>query len=312
MRSFFLDIVNKKMYNIHRVGENIVSTEEYDVAGFEGNTPTDMTLVGAETHIANVNPFRYRGYYYDAEIELYYLQSRYYDPEIGRFINADACSDTRILISGNIFFYSDNNPINNIDSNGRFALGATVGTIFSIGISNSWNPVGWLALAAIAVGVAVCISVQVANKDSVSKVKVKEKKTVEERENVNTLPDIKARVPKDKVYRLAYINSLGFLKRIGKKMSFVEALGALGFTGVTNTLHQRLKYNAGISSDAQRKLQSYSKNWGIYTHSQFAAKALAVVLGFNHPPEYHGVGQYGHYHDSTGAFHIWYNGMIFK
>ena len=42
-----------------------------------------------ETFIGNVNPIRYRGYYYDEESGLYYLQSRYYDPEVGRFINAD-------------------------------------------------------------------------------------------------------------------------------------------------------------------------------------------------------------------------------
>ena len=43
-------------------------------------------------HLANVNPFRYRGYYYDAEIGMYYLQSRYYDPVVERFINADDVS----------------------------------------------------------------------------------------------------------------------------------------------------------------------------------------------------------------------------
>ena len=41
------------------------------------------------SHIANINPFRYRSYYYDAEIAKYYLQSRYYDPAVGRFINGD-------------------------------------------------------------------------------------------------------------------------------------------------------------------------------------------------------------------------------
>jgi len=39
--------------------------------------------------IADINPFRYRGYYYDSEIGMYYLQSRYYDPEVGRFVNGD-------------------------------------------------------------------------------------------------------------------------------------------------------------------------------------------------------------------------------
>ena len=42
-----------------------------------------------DSHIANINPFRYRGYYYDEEIGLYYLQSKYYDASVGRFINGD-------------------------------------------------------------------------------------------------------------------------------------------------------------------------------------------------------------------------------
>ena len=41
------------------------------------------------SHIGNINPIRYRGYYYDVENSLYYLNTRYYDPQIGRFINAD-------------------------------------------------------------------------------------------------------------------------------------------------------------------------------------------------------------------------------
>ena len=41
-------------------------------------------------HIAHINPFRYRSYYYDTDTSLYYLQSRYYDPQTGRFINADS------------------------------------------------------------------------------------------------------------------------------------------------------------------------------------------------------------------------------
>ena len=46
------------------------------------------------THIANLNPFRYRGYMYDEESGFYYLRSRYYDPYIGRFLNADALVST--------------------------------------------------------------------------------------------------------------------------------------------------------------------------------------------------------------------------
>ena len=71
------------------------------------------------THIANVNPLRYRGYYYDVETKLYYLQSRYYSPEWGRFLNADAYCDTDTGILGtNMFLYGNNNPVMNTDYTG--------------------------------------------------------------------------------------------------------------------------------------------------------------------------------------------------
>jgi len=58
-----------------------------------GNIISIKNAAGAEitsaTSIAKINPFRYRGYYYDSEIGLYYLGSRYYDPQTGKFINAD-------------------------------------------------------------------------------------------------------------------------------------------------------------------------------------------------------------------------------
>uniref|UniRef100_UPI0025C57E2B RHS repeat-associated core domain-containing protein n=1 Tax=Clostridium sp. UBA4548 TaxID=1946361 RepID=UPI0025C57E2B len=65
------------------------------------------------------NPYRYRGYRYDTETGLYYLQSRYYNPEWGRFINADALGGSvGELLGHNIFAYTKNNPINMSDKNG--------------------------------------------------------------------------------------------------------------------------------------------------------------------------------------------------
>ena len=62
------------------------------------------------------NPLRYRGYVYDTDTELYYLQSRYYDPQIGRFINADSLVTTgNGMASSNIFAYCNNNPIMGCD-----------------------------------------------------------------------------------------------------------------------------------------------------------------------------------------------------
>ena len=66
------------------------------------------------------NPFRYRSYVYDEETGLYYLQSRYYDPEIGRFINADALVSTgQDLLGNNMFAYCGNNPVNRYDPTGN-------------------------------------------------------------------------------------------------------------------------------------------------------------------------------------------------
>lgn len=66
--------------------------------------------------IGQLNPFRYRDYVYDEETGLYYLQSRYYDPEVGRFLNADGYVSTGQGINGfNMFAYCGNNPILNID-----------------------------------------------------------------------------------------------------------------------------------------------------------------------------------------------------
>ncbi|MFA9397789.1 MAG: RHS repeat domain-containing protein [Clostridiaceae bacterium] len=67
------------------------------------------------------NPYRYRGYRYDSETGLYYLQSRYYNPEWGRFINADGIiGQTGNLLGHNMFSYCRNNPVNLSDPTGLF------------------------------------------------------------------------------------------------------------------------------------------------------------------------------------------------
>lgn len=80
------------------------------------------TLSTSDNDIANINPLRYRGYYYDSETGYYYLQSRYYDPSICRFINADIpeiVNVTKDVYTGiNLFPYCNNNPVNNSDPTG--------------------------------------------------------------------------------------------------------------------------------------------------------------------------------------------------
>ena len=77
--------------------------------------------------VMNSNPLRYRGYVYDTETGFYYLQSRYYDPAIGRFINADAFASTgQGFLGYNMFAYCGNNPINNQDPEGNKVVGVGV------------------------------------------------------------------------------------------------------------------------------------------------------------------------------------------
>ena len=66
------------------------------------------------------NPLRYRGYYYDTDLGLYYLQTRYYDSNTGRFINADGYISTGTgLLGYNMYAYCNNNPVMYVDSAGN-------------------------------------------------------------------------------------------------------------------------------------------------------------------------------------------------
>ena len=88
-----------------------VATYEYDAWG---------NIVSSSGRLAEINPLRYRGYYYDNETGFYYLQSRYYDPANRRFINADCytCTNNSNEIACNMFTYCYNNPIIYHDSCG--------------------------------------------------------------------------------------------------------------------------------------------------------------------------------------------------
>ena len=93
---------------------NVVADYTYDEWG------KLISVTGSNTTMGNITPLRYRGYIYDRDTGLYYLQSRYYDPAIGRFINADTYTTTDAdgLLSTNMFAYCENNPVNMSDETG--------------------------------------------------------------------------------------------------------------------------------------------------------------------------------------------------
>ena len=103
-----------------------VGSYVYDAWGNPISTSSNGT---AEANIIQNNPLRYRGYIYDTETGFYYLQSRYYDPAICRFINADeteylgASGD---LISFNLYAYCSNDPVMGYDPSGQFWISAII------------------------------------------------------------------------------------------------------------------------------------------------------------------------------------------
>ena len=111
---------------------SLVASYSYDAWG--------NILTISDNEIAKRNPIRYRGYYYDTETGLYYLQSRYYNPQIGRFINGDTYVNTEQgLLSLNMFLYCENNPVVNKDESGtvyHLVIGAAIGA--SMNILSSW------------------------------------------------------------------------------------------------------------------------------------------------------------------------------
>ena len=92
----------------------IVVEYSYDAWG-------NHTIKAYNKTVANANPFRYRSYFYDTDTGLYYLKTRYYDPEVGRFINMDAVdyADPEILGGLNLYAYCNNNPVMYVDPTGH-------------------------------------------------------------------------------------------------------------------------------------------------------------------------------------------------
>lgn len=264
----------------------LVATYTYDAWG-------KCTVTNASGYtIGTQNPFRYRGYYYDTETGLYYLNSRYYDPEVGRLLNADvAFGANQDVVSYNLFAYCSNNVTNYADPTGEVAISIpTFVASYGTGLSGAALIAKLTSYAAmvfpylvwgIAAVVAVAATAYVAYNIYLHSTK--------------TLSDVKSKRPRPdaRVYQLAYVNSKGEIIRLPGKMNYKEAVKALCGSAAVNMLSK-----------------SHKNHWGIYTSSQAHAKALAVTFGGRKRPEVHGNRYYAHYHDAGHNFHVWYGGKI--
>ena len=152
------------IYKLNSGALELIARYKYDAWGkhtvYKADGKTEDTN---ENSIGNINPIRYRGYYYDTETGLYYLKTRYYDPEIGRFISADDTNylDPQTINGLNLFVYCGNNPVMNVDENGNSWKS------FWKGVGN-WFKKNWakvvtvvvavVAVALVATGVGIAIA----------------------------------------------------------------------------------------------------------------------------------------------------------
>ena len=130
-------------------------------------TNTNGDDVTNATNAASWNSLRYRGYVYDSETGLYYVSSRYYDPEIGRMISPDSAeilmASPSALTDKNLYAYCDNNPVVRADGGGEFwhivvgaAIGAVIGAVSSIVAQTvSGQDINWAEVGVSAVSGAV-------------------------------------------------------------------------------------------------------------------------------------------------------------
>ena len=119
---YYIKNMQEDIIGITDSNDNLVCSYEYDSWGkLISIKDSNNSIITNTSHIGYINPFRYRSYYYDNETKLYYLNSRYYNPEWGRFINADSyLGVTGDILGYNLYLYASNNPINNSDEEGHF------------------------------------------------------------------------------------------------------------------------------------------------------------------------------------------------
>ena len=109
---------------VYDLNGNKLVSYKYDAWGNFTTTYHNGTTANS---VAARNPFRYRGYYYDKDLGLYYLQTRYYDSVTGRFINADGYVSTgQGILGNNMFAYCNNNPVMFTDPAGEMSKGVAI------------------------------------------------------------------------------------------------------------------------------------------------------------------------------------------
>ena len=165
----------------------IASADGTIIANYYYDPWGKLTEITGDTEIAELNPIRYRSYYYDSETEWYYLNTRYYSPELCRFINADnenvTVSNLTRCTDKHLYAYCDNNPLVRVDDEGDFwhivvgaVVGAAIGAISEAAAGGDWRTIlvstaagalsGGLACTGLGVGALVAANVAISAGES--------------------------------------------------------------------------------------------------------------------------------------------------
>ncbi len=288
---------------------NGADTEYFYVKNLQGDILKVITATGTEAaaytydawgklltstgDLAEVNPLRYRGYFYDTETSLYYLKSRYYDPEVGRFINPDAYASTGQGILGtNMFTYCDNNPIIYADFSGTISelvilpVGTTLASIVSTAV---------IAVAAVVAVVAVVYLVYTAADYVVDN--INEYNSQHSTANIGTAAIPSAKTTTDSSLEKSQDKTREKIKKSDPRIHYWVAL-YIDYGGNRGTYipAQPLQYFQAIA---------YVKSGGsVFADSRHNAYKLAIAVGQGNPyvrkeihgAEYDNIGFWSHYH----------------
>ena len=264
--------------------------------------------------VGQANPFRYRGYYYDTETGLHYLQTRYYDPVVGRFLNADGYISTgQGIIGNNMFAYCSNNPANRLDSNGqswtradisRDMLEGAGGGAVGIGLA-----IGTAYVAKESIGILARIIGGISDwiRSLSSDISLNTTGVEETTEFVI-----------ENVITEAYTDTLEEEgPNITRALYYGGHITGGNFVTVTGGMHFE-EAIIWVESTANSHRFGKQHPWGVYTYEKKDALNLAIALGFvNQFVDKRKSGEYLHYHPiprdsfySYESFHIWFGELI--
>ena len=261
------------------------------------------------------NPFRYRGYIYDDETWMYWLRSRYYYPELHRFISADNVMDGAGLFSANLYAYCKNAPVGASDPSGHTAIGTLEGILSNPSIQEVLRNLtgifdnAWTAIKMGLVAGATYIATRVigANAEPRSESQLQEALLA----GSATSASVRDHSYATDWYYFAFIlsdpeNHFGYLMHINVSLTMDEAKIVLATESVSKAL--MAKY--GFKRHA----------FGIYTDTEGAAYALALATGGPADTEFHfytnnNPGEYYYHYHAFGVSHgphIWFGPCTIK